>query len=131
MANGEASTRAQLWSDFAAMVLALTGIFDVIAGIAALANKDNFATGSLTYNNLQFFGIGLLAIGVIGLACAYMVNQRYPSGRILGVFLALLGACWWFFFIDARPLWAIVAIAVYVLVIHGLMVSKDAFYKGD
>ena len=131
MTNDEVSTNGHLWREFSALVLTLTGILALIAGVAALAKKDSFATTTMIYQNLALFGWGLVLIGAIELIVGYLVFKRYSGGRIAGVFVALLNACWWFFFIDVRPVWSIIAVAMNVLIMYGLVHARTAFDKSD
>ena len=43
--------------------------------------------------------------------------------------VALVGACLWFFFLDARPLWALIMIAIYSMIMYTLTKYGEVFAK--
>jgi hypothetical protein len=123
--------KGQGWASFATWLITLAGIFHVLAAVAMLAKKENFNETSLVYFNLTSFAVAFLIIAAVQFAAAFMLHRRQPGGRILGIFVALLGACIWFFGLDARPAMAIVMITLNTLVMYGLTSNPQAFYKGD
>ena len=119
------------WASFASLLFLLASIFNLIAGIAALVAKDKFDETSMLYENVRLAGIFWLMIGLLQLLTAAMIWKRNPSGRILGICMALVSACLWFFALDARPLAALVVIGVNILLMYGLTKSADEFTSGS
>jgi hypothetical protein len=108
------------WWAFAGTMLAIVGGFNLIDGIAALAQKSYFNEAGLLYSNLKFWGWWLLIIGVIQLLTALLVFMRSEAGGIFGIFLAAVSAFFAFLAIGAYPLWAVIILVLDGLVIYGL-----------
>jgi hypothetical protein len=130
MAKSDVEKRGSGWADFATLLFMMGGIFNLIAGIAALVAKGKFAEDDLVYANLKLAAWFWIILAGLQLLSAVLIFRRQPSGRIIGVFLALLGACLWFFFLDARPWWAIVMIAMYTMIMYTLTKYADVFTEG-
>lgn len=108
------------WWAFAGTMLAIVGGFNLIDGIAALAQKSYFNEAGLLYSNLKFWGWWLLIIGVIQLLTALLVFMKSEAGGIFGIFLAAVSAFFAFLSIGAYPLWAVIILVLDGLVIYGL-----------
>ena len=108
------------WYDFAGALFGIAGAFNAIQGLSAIMKKEYFAGGTLVYDNLQFWGWAWLIIGVVQIGGAIMLFSG--QGRVLGIILASLSAVVSFTSLGAYPVWAIIVIALDVLIIHGLTV---------
>jgi hypothetical protein len=129
----ERIAKEQGWVTFTTWIYLLAGVLNTLVGIVAFANRDNFAKNDdlLLYKNLTFVGVVMLVIGLVSLLTAYLLWKRSPGGRVLGGFMAVLGAASWFFFIDQRPVWSVVMIVLYVVIMLQLAKAKDVFaFKG-
>lgn len=129
MTNPEPAPKGSGWASFATILFLLAGILNVIAGIAALAAKDKFSEASMVYANLTLAGAFWLVLGGLQLLSSWGIHNRSQGGRILGIMVSLLGACVWFFFLDARPLWALVMIAIYTILMYTLTKYAEVFSK--
>jgi len=106
---------------FAAVVLAVVGIFNLIYGIAAVANAHVFVAGArYVWGDLRFWGWVTLIVGVLQLIAAGGVLTGNQLARWYGVFVVSLSAIAMMFFISAYPFWALVIIAVDIVAIYGL-----------
>ena len=112
---------------FAGIWFFISGGFNVISGIAALARKEYFANGDYLYNNLQAWGWAWLIIGVIGLLVGWLILSGSRAGRFAGIVMASIGMLVWFFSLGIQPFWAMVNLVVYGLIIYGLTVYGDVF----
>jgi hypothetical protein len=115
------------WATLAGVLFLVAGIWNFIAGWAALARKEYFDEASMLYQNLQVVGWVWLGIGVIQVLTSYLLFAHMPSGRVLGITLAALSMLVWFFAIGAYPIWAIMVVAIDALVIYGLAVHREAY----
>ena len=105
----------------------VAGIWNFIAGWAALARKEYFDEASMLYQNLQVVGWIWLGIGVIQVLTSYLLFSRMPSGRVLGITLAALSMLVWFFAIGAYPIRAVMVVAIDALIIYGLAAHREAY----
>jgi hypothetical protein len=106
---------------FAAVVMAIVGCFNLIFGIAAVANSHVFVSGAhYVWGDLRFWGWVTLAAGVLQLIAAVGITTGNQLARWYGVFVVSLSAIAMMFFIPAYPLWALVIIAVNIVAVYGL-----------
>jgi hypothetical protein len=107
---------------FAASMLTLAGIFQMLAGLVALLN-DNFyvVASNYTYDlDVSAWGWIHLIIGAAMLATGLGLFSRQTWAGVTAIMLAMLSALSNFFFIPYYPIWALVVIALDVWVIWAL-----------
>jgi hypothetical protein len=107
---------------FAGVMLVLVGVFHVLAGLAAIIDDKYFVVGvNYAYEfDTTAWGWIHLIVGVIVIAAGYGVFSGATWARVVGITLASLSAIANFFFIPYQPVWAILIIALDVLVIAAL-----------
>jgi len=106
---------------FASVVLAVVGFFNLIYGIAAVANSHVFvANAHYVFGSLRGWGWITLIIGVLQLIAAAGVLSGNQLARWYGVVVVGLSAIDMMFFIPAYPFWALTIIAVDVVALYGL-----------
>ncbi len=106
---------------FASVVLAVVGFFNLIYGIAAVANSHVFvANAHYVFGSLRGWGWITLIIGVLQLIAAAGVLTGNQLARWYGVIVVGLSAIDMMFFIPAYPFWALTIIAVDVVALYGL-----------
>ena len=106
---------------FAAVVLAVVGCFNLIYGIAAVANAHVFVAGAhYVWGDLRFWGWVTVIVGCLQLIAAAGVMTGNQLARWYGVFVVSLSAISMMFFISAYPFWALTIIAVDIVAIYGL-----------
>jgi hypothetical protein len=108
------------WWAFAGTMLLIVGGFNLIDGIAALAQKEYFNESGLLYENLTFWGWLSLIVGILQILAAFLVFARSFAGAVIGIFLAAVSAFFAFLAIGAYPWWALTILVVDGLVIYGL-----------
>jgi hypothetical protein len=116
---------------FAASMLGLIGIFQVIAGLTAIFNDDFFvAKRNYTFDlDITAWGWIHLILGVLMLgACVGLIGGKLWAG-MTALFLTILVAIDNFFFIPNYPLWSLVVIALCVWVIWAL--TRPGAIGGD
>ena len=107
------------WLAFASVMLFLTGVFHIIAGLVGLF-RDTIYTSStnttwiLSYNQ---WGWTHIITGGIMLIAAASLLQGGLFGRAFAVIVALLSAIANMAFIPIYPLWSLLIITIDVLVI--------------
>jgi len=108
---------------FAAVMLVIVGCFNLIYGIAAIANSHVFtANAHYVFGNLRTWGWITLIIGVLQLLAAAGVVAGNQLARWFGVAVLGLSAIDQMFFLPAYPFWSLVIIAVDVVALYGLCV---------
>jgi hypothetical protein len=106
---------------FASVLLVILGCFNLIYGIAAIANSHVFvANAHYVFGNLRAWGWITLIIGVLQLLAAGGVLAGNQWARWFGVVVLGLNAIDMMFFIPAYPFWALMIIAVDVVALYGL-----------
>ena len=106
---------------FAAVVLLVLGFFNMIYGIAAIANSHVFtANAHYVIGNLRAWGWITLILSVLQLAAAAGILAGNQLARWFAVALVGLNAIDMMFFIPAYPFWALTIIAVDVVALYGL-----------
>ena len=106
---------------FASAVLAVVGFFNLIYGIAAIANSHVFvANAHFVFGGLRSWGWVTLIIGVLQLVAAGGVLMGNQLARWYGVVVVGLSAIAMMFFVPAYPFWALMIIAVDVVALYGL-----------
>jgi hypothetical protein len=106
---------------FASILLVVAGCFNVIQGIAAIANSHVFvANAHYVFANLRAWGWITLILGVLVLLAAGGVLAGNQLARWFGVVVIGLNAIDQMFFIPAYPFWALTIIAMDVVALWGL-----------
>jgi hypothetical protein len=100
------------------------------SGIAALADDDTLAAQAqeVLYGiDLTAWGWFWLIVGIVQLITGVLILQRNTWGFWLGVAFAGLSAMLTVLVMFVFPLWAIAVLAVYFLVLFGLLTQSDEF----
>ena len=106
---------------FAAVLLVIVSFFNIIEGIAAIANSHVFvANAHYVFANLRTWGWITLIVGVLQLIAAGGIVTGNQLARWFAVAVVGLNAIDMMFFIPAYPFWALVIIAVDVVALYGL-----------
>jgi hypothetical protein len=106
---------------FASVLLLIVGCFNLIYGIAAIANSHVFtANAHYVFGDLRTWGWITLIIGVLQLVAAGGVLMGNQWARWFGVLVLGLSAIDQMFFIPAYPFWSLMIIAVDVVALYGL-----------
>ena len=118
----EPSGAAIGWSAFAAFMLMMMGIFQALAGIAAIANDDHFAVTEDAVLKLDITGWGWihLIIGVIVFLSGLGIFSGNVLARTVGVLVAIGSAVSAFVYLPIQPVWSSILIAIAVAVIWAL-----------
>jgi hypothetical protein len=106
---------------FASILLLIIGFFNMIYGIAAIANSHVFtANAHYVIGDLRAWGWITLILSVLQLVAAGGILAGSQLARWFAVAVVALNAIDMMFFIPAYPFWALVIIAVDVVALWGL-----------
>jgi hypothetical protein len=117
------------WVLFAATVLVMVGIFNIIDGIIALFRDEFFvptSQGILVFD-LTTWGWINLVTGILLLLVGLGLFNAQNWARIAAIILVVFNAVAQLTFISAYPFWSIVIIALDVFVIYALTVHGELF----
>jgi hypothetical protein len=121
----EASTKrlvARGTAVFAGVMLITVAIFQILEGIAAIAEDTFFVTG-LNYTfefDVTTWGWIHLIIGIVAVATGLGILAGQAWGMLVGIMIATIGAISHFVFMPYYPFWSMVVVAFNVLVIWAL-----------
>jgi hypothetical protein len=120
----ESSTaRSSGWATFAGIMFLVAGAANIIWGAGALAEKEYLPEGGLLFSTLTFWGWVAIIWGAIVLLGSFLLLTDSPSGREVGLVLAVVSAVFWLFALPVLPIFALTAILVDSLIIYGLSQS--------
>lgn len=119
--------RTSGWVLFVGVYLGIAGVLNALWGIAALAEKSNFAEQSLIWSTISTWGWVALIVGVIQIAGALLVASRRAAGAITAGFLAFLGLLVNFLSLGAYPIWSVILLVVNALILWATTVHSDEF----
>jgi hypothetical protein len=113
---------------FAAVMMMLIGIFQIIAGLAAIFEDDFFVVTQNYVFDLDVSAWGWIhfLLGAVIALAGYGVMKGATWGRVVGIVMAVLSAVANFFFIPYYPFWSILVIALCVWVIWALTRPVEA-----
>ncbi|MCS5718396.1 hypothetical protein N1027_09625 [Herbiconiux sp. CPCC 205763] len=111
------------WALFAGVILIVSGFFGVIQGLAALIGPDTYYAvggGSLLLFDVQGWGWWTLIIGVLMVLTGAALFTGQTWARVVAIILAVISALVQMFLLPAQPWWAVLVIAIDVLIIYAL-----------
>jgi hypothetical protein len=131
--SDEPSGAAIGFSAFAAFMLLMMGMFQALAGIAAIANDEKFAVTEdyvIKLDTTQWGWIHLI-IGIIVFLSGIGIFTGNVLARTVGVIAALGAAVSAFVYLPIQPVWSSILIAVSVTVIWALTAhGRDIAMEG-
>jgi hypothetical protein len=106
---------------FAVALLVTVGFFNLIDGIAAIANSHVFiANAHYVVGDLRAWGWVVLILGVLQVIAAVAILAGSQAARWFAVVVIGLNAIGQMLFIPAYPFWSLLIIAVDVVALWGL-----------
>ena len=109
-------------SIFAGSLLVIVAVFQIMQGIAAIAEDTVFVHGlNYTYKfDVTTWGWIHLIVGLVALGTGIGIVMQQTWGRILGIFVAAVSTLSNFAFLPYYPFWSLTIIAIDVLIIWAL-----------
>jgi hypothetical protein len=119
------------WVTFAAIVAGIVAIYNILSGIAAIAEDDRTERlGEVLYGvDISAWGWFWLILGIVQLVTSYLIYTRHPLGQMLGLIWAFIGASLSVFMIFVDPAWAALVLAINILVIYALVSGTEDFVE--
>jgi hypothetical protein len=106
---------------FAGVLLLVAGFWNMIYGIAAIANSHVFVGNAhYVFGNQRAWGWVTLIIAVLMLLAGIGVMAGNQMARWFGVVVVGLNAINQMFFLPAYPFWSLMIIAVDIVALYGL-----------
>jgi hypothetical protein len=107
---------------FAATVLTIIGVFQIIAGLTAIFDDDFYVVAqNYTFDlDTSAWGWIHLLLGILLVATGWGLFSRSAWAGVTAIMLASLSAILNFFFIPYYPFWSILVIALDIWVIWAL-----------
>jgi hypothetical protein len=93
------------WADFAAVVFVIVGFSNAVSGLTGLFKREYFSESGLVYENVGFWAVVWLIIGLCQIGAASLLIGRRPAGRVMGIVIASGSAVVAFLSIGAYPSW--------------------------
>jgi hypothetical protein len=119
--------RGEARAMFAAILLLIAGVLNVIYGIAAISNAAFFdhQTQYVIFG-LGFWGWVTVIIGLVQLTGGYSLFSGGTYGRTIGIIAATLGAVESLLSVGGSyPFWSLGIFALCLIVLHGLVVYGE------
>lgn len=107
---------------FAAVMLTIVAVFQILIGIAAIAEDTVYLQGAeYTYElDLTTWGWIHLGLGIVGLAVGIAILAGQDWGLLAGIVIASLAAITNFAFLPYYPWWSLASLGFNALVIWAL-----------
>jgi len=112
---------------FAAVLLLIAGMLNIIYGIGALDSANIFANDTrYIFTDLNTMGWVLIVLGAIQLTGGFSLLAGNTYGRMIGFVGASVGAVGALLSIGgSNPWWSLAIFALCIYVIHGILVLGD------
>lgn len=122
--NGNDVTGWAGWIYFAGFLMIVMGILQSIAGLTALLKNSYFLVrnDALVVFDYTTWGWIHLLLGIVILMAGTAVINGRTWGRVVAVILAIVSVIANFVFIQAYPIWSIIAITIDILIIYAITV---------
>ncbi len=125
MESSPSGAKGQGWAAFAATMVLIVGVFNVIYGLAAIVD-DDYLTGELLFGDVSLWGWIHLILGVLQVVTATMIYAGNDFGAVLGIMFAGFSAIAALLSIGAYPVWSVIILVLDGLIIYALTVYGDA-----
>lgn len=116
---------------FAAILLVIAGVLNVIYGIAAISDANFFVDNTrYVFFSLHAWGWITVLIGVIQLTGGFSLFSGNIYGRTIGIAAASIGAIEALLAVGGTfPFWSLGIFALCIIVIHGLVVYGEPLQR--
>lgn len=112
---------------FAAIMLMIVGVINIIYGIGSLDDARIFVNDTrFILTNLNTLGWVLIILGVVQLTAGFSLMAGSTYGRVIGIVAGTIGAIGALLSIGgAYPWWNLGVFALCVYIVHGLVVFGE------
>ncbi|KQQ94210.1 hypothetical protein ASF62_08715 [Leifsonia sp. Leaf325] len=111
------------WVGFAGIILILSGVFSLIQGFVALIGSNYYyavENGTLFLFDLTGWGWWNLIIGAVLVLTGIALFTGATWARVLAIIAASLSAIGQLLLVPAQPWWALIVIAIDILIIYAI-----------
>ena len=114
-------TRGSGWVTFAAVMIMMVAILNIIDGIAAISKSSFFVNDArYVFSDLNTWGWIVLGLGVLLMVVGFGIWAGNQIARWAGIVIVSLNAIAQLLFIPAYPFWSLSIFTLDVLVLYGL-----------
>jgi hypothetical protein len=112
---------------FAAILLVIAGVLNIIYGIGAISDANFYSNNTqYVFSSLHTWGWITVILGVIQLTGGFSLMAGNVYGRVIGITAASLGAIGALLSVGgAYPFWSLGIFALCVIVLHGIVVYGE------
>jgi hypothetical protein len=110
---------------FAAVLLMIGGVLNIIYGIAAIGNSHFFMHHEYVFGSLKTWGWVTLIIGILEILASVSLFRAGTFGRYFAITVGSLAAIGALLDIPAYPLWSIAVFGLSLWIIYGLTTARD------
>ncbi len=131
---GNSTSRHSGWVTFAAVMVVIAGLYNVLSGAAAITESDSVTARvqEVLYSiDIKTWGWFWLIVGVAQLITAILLFSRSTMGAIIAITGALISASFTVIIIFVAPLWAIAVLALDLGIIWIITANMDEFGEAD
>jgi hypothetical protein len=120
MATTTRQPRNRGWRLFAAILLMIAGVMQILDGLWALDAQDTAIDAVFWDDNLEAWGWFYICVGVVLLVTGAFILRRAYWATTAGIAIGCVGAIVNIFWIFSYPLASILLITLNLLVVYGL-----------
>ena len=127
---GNSTSRHSGWVTFAAAMVVIVGLYNVLSGAGAIADSDSVTAQvqEVLYSiDIKTWGWFWLIVGIAQLITAILLFSRSLAGAVIAITGALVSASFTIFIIFVAPLWAITVVALDLGIIWIITANIDEF----
>jgi hypothetical protein len=120
--DGEEDLKGAGVVEFAGILIAIFGIFNIIHGIGAIAKSHAFTTNAhYIFGNLRAWGWVMLVFGILQLIAVGALARGRPWARWFAVVVLALNTLAHMLALPSYPIWSVLVIGANVLALYGLL----------
>jgi hypothetical protein len=113
------------WIAFAAVMMMLSGFFNIIDGLSAVFSDKVFVAGGALVLDLTAWGWWHTFLGVVLIAAGFGLLRGAFWANLTAIVVVVINAITQAIFLPAYPGWSLLVIAVDALVLWALIVHGD------
>jgi hypothetical protein len=108
------------WIAFAALILIVAGVMDILNALWALDSQDTAVDALFWDNNLEAWGWFYLVVGAVLVVTGAFIFRRAPWANAVGIAVGCIGAILNIFWIFTFPLASILLVTLNLIVVYAL-----------
>lgn len=108
------------WITFAALILIVAGVMDILNALWALDSQDTAVDALFWDNNLEAWGWFYLIVGIVLVVTGAFIFRRAPWAMGVGIAVGCIGAILNIFWIFTFPLASILLVTLNLIVVYAL-----------